>query len=240
MTELEKLEIIEKFKLWFKNTLIANHKRNTLKLKNIDEFSINPFILYYLSNYLRGNSESKSLAEVLIYPRVLGTSITTSFGQNMQKFISGGLFSAYGSLIKGIDIEYVDQIDGRKKYCQLKSGPNALNYDDVDTIVFHFSTIKNLAKQNAFDLGFQDLVFALTYGERAEINAFVNALETKHITVLVGKEFWVRFTGDDQFYKRLIFACGEVAREVELDDIVGTVIEDLSKKVENRFKDLFN
>jgi len=239
MSPQEKEEILVKFKSWFNETLITNHIKNTIKLNEIKEFSINPFLLYYLSNYLRGNSERKSLAEALIYPRVLGTSITTSFGQNMQKFVSE-ILGAYGSLVPGIDIEFVDQTDNRKKYCQLKSGPNALNKDDVDTIEEKFKGIKNLARTNSVTLAYGDLVFALTYGERSEINTFISDLERRHITVLTGKEFWHRFTGDEEFYRQMIVACGEVANEVDSKEIVDNVIEQLSLGVEQRFNDLFN
>ncbi len=95
MTEKEKKDILRKFKNWFKRTLIESHKKNTEKLTDITEFNINPFLLFYLSSYLEGNTSPTSLAKVLVYPRVLGTSITTSFGTHMQSFITAVL-GAYG------------------------------------------------------------------------------------------------------------------------------------------------
>ena len=133
MTKIEKEEILQKFKFWFKDSLIASHAKNTKKLNSIKKFQVNPFLLYYLSNYLEGNSNPESLAKVLIYPRVLGTSITTSFGTHMQSFITKVL-GAYGSTTKGIDIEFIDQIDKREKFCQLKTSPNSLNRDDYARI----------------------------------------------------------------------------------------------------------
>jgi len=239
MTKKEKNEIIERFKSWFKTSLIASHKNNTEKLRDISEFQINPFLIYYLASYLEGNDKPKSLAKVLVYPRVLGTSITTSFGTGMQRFVSQ-ILGAYGSTTSGIDIEFIDQVDKRKKYCQLKSGPNAINKDDITTIDNHFKAVKNLAKTNNLKLQYGDLVFALTYGEKNEINAFVGALEKRSITVYVGKEFWHRFTGDEDFYKHLIIACGEVAKEINMKDVVDNVINDLSKTVEERFKNLYS
>lgn len=75
----------------------------------------------YLANFLTGNSSPKSIAKALIYPRILGTSITTSFGTNIQKF-TNDVLDAFGSTTPGIDIEFIDRIDGHKKYCQMKSG----------------------------------------------------------------------------------------------------------------------
>jgi hypothetical protein len=54
----------------------------------------------------------------------------------------------------------------------------------------------------------------------------------------MGKEFWHRFTGDKYFYRDLILTAGEIAKEVNMKDIVDEVINDLSKNIEKRFKTL--
>src|SRR5579859_5930094 len=97
MTEQERTIIINEFKVWFRDTLAESHKKNTKKLKNIKKFQINPFLLYYLASFLEGNTDSASLAKVLVLPRVLQTSITTSFGIRMQRFITKTL-GATGSM----------------------------------------------------------------------------------------------------------------------------------------------
>ena len=236
MNKKEKEGILIRFKEWFQDSLIESHRKNTEKLTDINEFNINPFLLYYLANYLEGNSTPTSLAKALVYPRVLGTSITTSFGSQMQTFITKVL-GAYGSTTQGIDIEFIDQIDKRKKYCQLKSGPNAINQDDIKTIKDHFQGVKNLARTNNLHIDLGDLIFCLTYGEESEKNSFIKKLE-KDYTVYMGKEFWQRFTGDKYFYRDLILTAGEIAKEVNMKNIVDEVIEDLSKNIEKRFKAL--
>jgi len=236
MNKKEKEGILIRFKEWFQDSLIESHRKNTEKLTDINKFNINPFLLYYLANYLEGNSTPTSLAKALVYPRVLGTSITTSFGSQMQTFITKVL-GAYGSTTQGIDIEFIDQIDKRKKYCQLKSGPNAINQDDIKTIKDHFQGVKNLARTNNLHIDLGDLIFCLTYGEESEKNSFIKKLE-KDYTVYMGKEFWQRFTGDKYFYRDLILTAGEIAKEVNMKNIVDEVIEDLSKNIEKRFKTL--
>jgi hypothetical protein len=54
----------------------------------------------------------------------------------------------------------------------------------------------------------------------------------------MGKEFWHRFTRDKYFYRDLILTAGEIAKEVNMKDIVDEVIKDLSKNIEKRFKTL--
>jgi len=118
MTEQEKQAILDKVKMWFREVIIPNHIKNTLKLANPSEFDINPFLVPYIAAFLTGELSPESVAKALLYPRVLGSSITTSFGQNMQTFISGVL-NSYGSIVQGIDIEFVDALDGRKNTAKL-------------------------------------------------------------------------------------------------------------------------
>ena len=114
MNENQKNSIIESGKLYFRNIIIPNHLKTLSKLK-LSDFSVNPFLVNYIAAFLCGNTNSESLAKALVYPRVLGTSINTSFGQNIQIFISK-LAEVAGSAsgIDGIDIEFVDALDGRK------------------------------------------------------------------------------------------------------------------------------
>ncbi len=192
-------------------------------------------MLYYLSNFLEGNSEPESLAKALVYPRALGTSITTSFGALMQGQFITKVLGAYGSSIAGIDIEFIDQLDGRKKYCQLKSGPNALNRDDVATIKNHFKELQNRSRKNEGDVRIGDLVFCLIYGEKSEMNAFVKELGADY-NIFIGKEFWQRFTGDEHFYRDLIISAGQIANDVDMKNVVEDVITDLSVKIDDTFK----
>ena len=138
MTNAEKQTILEKAKAWWSDVLVEAHKKNTLKLTDVGEFSINPFLWSYLANYFAGKQDAKTLAQVLVYPRVLGSSITTTFGTSLQKFVTQVFGHVKGSQVAGIDIEFVDQTDKRLKYCQLKAGPNIVNHDDVKTIKNHF------------------------------------------------------------------------------------------------------
>lgn len=237
MDESTKKDILEKAKKWMREGLIASHKENTLKLVDLDEFNINPFLLAYLGFFLEGNIEPRTLAKVLLYPRILGTSITTSFGTQMQRFVSVVL-GGFGSAVSGIDIEFPDKIDGRKKYAQIKSGPNAINRDDVTTVKDHFKKAINLARTNNLPLQHTDLVFCLLYGESHEKNSFIKEVEQDYV-VLMGKEFWHRLTGDEEFYKDLILAMAEVANEVNMKELVEGVIDQLVPKIEEKLKEIY-
>jgi hypothetical protein len=226
---VNKNEILIKAKLWFKESIANQHIKNTKKLSDINNFNINPFLITYLSNFLEGNHDPISIAKALILPKVLGTSINTSFGTQIQKFTSNVL-SSFASTTSGIDIEFIDQIDGEKKYCQLKSGPNTINKDDVETIAGHFKNIINLGKTNNLKLGFHNLIVGVIYGEKDELSSHYKRITKDYnYDVIVGSDFWYRLTGDKDFYADLIKAIAEVAVEANFKEELNEIITELSK-----------
>jgi hypothetical protein len=227
-----KIEIISKWKTFFRDTIAENHRINTLKLSNINEFNLNPFLDNYKANFLSGDSSPISKATALVYARVLGSSINTTFGTNLQKFCSD-ILSAYASTTSGIDIEFNDFVDGRRKYCQIKAGPNTINKDDVKTISDHFVAVKNLARTNNSNIGFNDLVVGVFYGEKHELSSHYKKLSNDY-SVFVGQEFWYRLTGDEKFYFELTEAIDEVAAEYDGRELLNSVITKLAIEIEKR------
>jgi hypothetical protein len=151
----------------------------------------------------------------------------------IQKLISE-LFEGFGSTTAGIDIEFTDAIDGRKKYCQLKSGPNTINHDDVITIFGHFQGTINLARTNNLNIAINDMIVGVIYGEETELSSHYKSISNKY-PVIVGKEFWHRLTGKEYFYYDLIDAVGEVALEVDGTKVLDSTINSLSKEIEDKF-----
>lgn len=236
MDEKQKKEILLKFTEFFRGTLAKNHIKNLIKLKKLSEFNPNPFLIKYLANFLTGNSDSESLAKILIYPRILGTSITTSFGQNLQNAAPSIFRSVLGSGTAGIDLEFTDYLDGRKKYSQIKSGPNTLNFEDITTIQNHFTDLRNRARVNRLPIEQNDLIIGVLYGEPKDLSSMYKTLE-KNYPVYVGKDFWHRLTGDENFYAELIQAFGDVAKETSAKELLEEVIKDLAKDIQVNFID---
>lgn len=232
MDKKEKEQILIKAKEFFKESVIESHKKNTEKCKKLKKFNVNPFLVSYLANYLTGNDDPESLAKALIYPRVLGTSITTTFGNNMQKFCSYVL-DGFASTTSGIDIEFIDQLDGRRKYCQIKSGPNTINKDDVETIANHFKAVKNLARTNGLRIDVDDLVVGVFYGTEKQLSVHYKKVNETY-PVIVGQDFWHRLTGDPNFYHELINAIGELAIEEDSSKLVNKVIKQLTEEIEEK------
>ncbi len=232
MDTKEKKLVLEKAKEFFRD-LAQKHIKNTIKCKELSVFDLNPFLDIYLANYFTGDSNPESIAKVLLYPRILGTSIKTSFGQNIQKFITEVL-GGYGSAIDGIDIEFTDQLDTRKKYCQIKSGPNCINFKDVDPIKGEFTKARRTAQTNHLDIGVNDLMIGVLYGNEKMLNNFFVTI-SKDYPVVIGKEFWYRLTGEDKFYENLIEVIKEVSIEVDATRIIEETLDSLTIEVSEHF-----
>jgi Type II restriction endonuclease EcoO109I len=244
MNAKEQEALLLKAQTWFRETIFPNHLANTSKLTKVKNLDINPFLAPYLAVFMTGELTPESIAKAITYPRVMGSSITTSFGQNMQKFISDVLGNAFGSTTQGIDIEFTDCIDGRKKYCQVKLGPNTINKDDVTTIHNHFKAVRNLGRTNNIAVRQDDMVIGILYGIPNQVSNQYKTLNTVHdYPLFIGQNFWHRLTGADDFYQRLIDAISEVALEANgketLDQVIVTLSEDeqivkLAKKVSKK------
>lgn len=235
VTEKQKLSIIESGKQYFRQIIIPNHIKGLEKLQ-LKDFSINPFLINYLAAFLCGNTKPESLAKALVYPRILGTSINTSFGQNIQIFISKlAEVAGTASGIDGIDIEFIDAIDGRKKYCQCKAGPSTINSPDVATIMGHFGHLQNKARLDRLSLQINDMIVGVLYGEPEELSANYKNID-KTYPVYCGAEFWEHITGDKQFYHRLAKAFGEVVEEDNIDGsrLVKEKIKQIAKEISDK------
>jgi len=235
MNNKEQELLLERAKKFFRNEIVEAHINTACKkARKLSNYNINPFLYKYLANFLKGNDNPRSIAEALVLPRVLGQSITTSFGMRIQKLISQ-LFEGFGSTTSGIDIEFIDSIDGRKKYCQLKSGPNTINSDDVETIIGHYKGITNLARTNNLNIGINDLIVGVIYGDEKELSSHYKKINETY-PVIIGKEFWYRLTGNKDFYFDLIDIVGEVALEVDGTEILKETIDALTIEIEEKLE----
>ncbi len=230
MNSKERLEILLNAKIFFKKSIAGNHAAKLKSLSKLSTYKYNPFLVKYLAKFFSGKNDANSIAKVLLYPRILGTSINTSFGSNIQKFISNVL-GKYGSTTSGIDIEFIDSKDNRKKYCQIKTGPETINKDDVETITRHFNSIKMLARTNNLDLRTSDLLVGVLYGTEEELSTFYKKLNTS-FEVVVGQEFWERLTGDSNFYNDLSNAFEEVAEKISGHQKIIETLKLLSNDIE--------
>ena len=102
MDENQLLIIVTKY---FEEKIFDNHKINSLKNHSkLKSYKINPILVKYLSKILEDDFTPIGIAKALYYPRVLGTSINTSFGTRIQNMFVE-LKLASGSLIKDLHLQ---------------------------------------------------------------------------------------------------------------------------------------
>ena len=235
MSPEQKRQILSKAKIFFRDQVISRHKANIKKLRDPEAFDVNPFLSHYLAKMLSGNTSPESIARAMVYPRTLSSSINTTMGNQLQFFCSDVL-EGFASKISGIDLEFVDSFDQRKKYCQLKLGLKTINKDDIKTIVGKFKDIRNLARTNkAYDLNFCDLVVGVAYGSAENLTGHYKKIRDEHgYPVYVGKEFWHRLTGEENFYEELTAAFASVGKETDSEGLIEEVVQKLTANLKGK------
>lgn len=226
--------LLDQIAEYFKEYIFEQHMRSTITTHaRLKSYNVNPIVVKYLSKALEDDYTPMGVAKALYYPRVLGTSINTSFGARIQSmFVVLGI--AHGSLIPGMDIEFTDQIDGRKKWCQLKSGPNTINSEDVRPLIKKFTDTINLARTNSAFKGISntDFIVGVLYGEAEQLSMHYKVIDSTH-PVHIGKDFWHRLTGYPDFYEKLVVTLHVIITNLNVDDFFTQGLNQLADEVSN-------
>lgn len=231
---MNEAQLIAEMCHYFDQEIVQKHQESLLiKHSRLSSYQTNPILLKYLSQLVDSGITEEGIAKALFYPRALGTSISGSFGSKFQKMLVD-LKLVYGSLIPGMDIEYVDQIDNRQKYCQLKSGPNTINSKDVNPILNEFDSVANLARTNhsSQNLSNNDLVLGVIYGDRDQLSTHYTRIDQKY-PVLIGAGFWHRVTGFPDFYNNLINSIDELISNMTQSNAFQTAYQHLLADVKS-------
>ena len=210
--------------------LIEKQVEKIQSLKRKD-FKINPFTVQMLSQIGFGSSEPESMARALVYPRVFGTSLATSFGTRMQRFcIDAGFAKASG--VEGMDIEFTDQVGGQYVYAQIKAGSETINKPDVVPMCEDFAKARRLLKTNGYKyLQEENFMLGVLYGKHKDISANYKNIEKAGWPVVVGNDFWLSLTGDEKFYKDLIVVAQDVAERYDASKHIEELIERIAKEL---------
>jgi Type II restriction endonuclease EcoO109I len=224
--------LLRKIVEYFEINIFENHINASLKVHSkLKSYNINPIVVKYLSKVLEGNYSPDGVAKALFYPRVLGTSINTSFGTRIQSmFVELGIAS--GSLIPGMDIEFIDKVDKRKKWCQLKSGPNTINSEDVKPLIKKFTNTIQLARTNNALKGINntDFIVGVLYGESSELSMHYKVIDKTH-PVIIGKDFWHRVTGFPKFYNGLVAALHKSINSLDTKEFIKAGCDELADEI---------
>ncbi len=129
-----------------------------------------------------------------------------------------------------MDIEFLDKIDKRKKWCQLKSGPNTINSENVKPLIKKFTDTIRLAKTNNAHLSNSDFIVGVLYGEQAELSMHYKEIDKVH-PVFIGGDFWYRVTGFPKFYDKLVTALHKSISNLDTKDFIKKGCDDLTEEI---------
>ena len=107
----------------------------------------------------------------------------------------------------------------------------------MKTVSDHFQAVKNLARTNSLPLQHTDMVLGVLYGEPEEMNGNIKKV-AKEYPLYAGKEFWFRFTGDEDFYEDLALAMADVAEEVDVQEVIKETIDALAQEIIQKYPDI--
>ncbi|MEQ9425482.1 MAG: PmeII family type II restriction endonuclease [Cyclobacteriaceae bacterium] len=231
--KMNKEQLISEIKNYFESEIIEKHQDNLLKKHSrLKNYQINPILVRYLSQLKENGVSAIGIAKALFYPRALGTSISGSFGTKFQNMLID-LGLANPSLIGGMDVQYIDKLDDKEKYCQLKSGPSTINSKDVKPILDEFDRVANLARANRDkELSNNDLVVGIFYGDRTQLSAHYLKID-KRYPVLIGQEFWERLTGFEDFYEKIIFEINNLIADMPSNGVFNEALATLADEIES-------
>ena len=234
MSEKELLETVTKY---FEEKIFDNHKITSLKKNSkLKSYKINPILVKYLSKVLEDDFTPIGIAKALYYPRVLGTSLNTSFGTRIQNMLVE-LELVDGSLIEGMDIEFFDKIDNRKKWCQLKAGPNTINSGDVNPLLKKFSKVANRGRTNQISLNNSDLILGVLYGAENQLSQHYKKIDEEY-PVIIGVDFWHRITGFPDFYNKLVINLDKMILSLDTEQFFKQGYNELVEEITD--SELFN
>lgn len=205
-------ELLDQFRTYLDTRIFQPHLTSLIgEFSNLSDYNVNLFLTPYLSKILGNDITPENLAKALYYPRVLGTSITTTFGSHIKKILVDlQLAEAYPQSRSNIII-FRDRVDGNQKVCFLKAGPNTINADDVRPIQQKLENIENFNIENK-TIG----IISGTYDRVSR--SYLRLQQDHNINLLVGEDFWHRMTGFENFYPNILRILNEIDNTIDVGD----------------------
>lgn len=230
--------LTDKIKQYFKKEFADIILKKLTEGHDLSSFNVNPFLITALSKGVLGEATSFNMAKSLLYPRVFGTSISTTLGDKLQKFCI--IMGARASSTPGMDVEFKDKIKNQPLLLQLKAGPNTINSGDVRPILEDMNNAYRLLRQNRSD-NIPTFAIGVLYGIHNDISGHYKKIESSsvggqlNIPVFVGKDFWQRLTGDENFYSDLIGIFIELFEQEDYSELFEKDLKNLANVIEARY-----
>ena len=231
MAAINKAAVLKAAEKWIVDDFHTRNLKNIKKLSDINEFTINPILLKYLSRVYHGKHNPECLVRTLIAPRILSTSVTTTFGNRIKPFIISNFPDVSKSLLHGVDIEFLDKSkkNPTSGYCKIFAGPHTLNSTTSQNVIENFNNLISKKK-----LKKSDLFIGVTYGEDKELSENYLKIRSKGYKIVCGQDFWNMLTGHKSFYDDLIKSFKSGVDKIDETALINKIISDLKK--DNKIK----
>ena len=227
LTEQQKQSIIESGKDYFRSIIIPSHLKN-LKMLKLKDFNVNPFMFQYL------DASFESLAKALLYPKAFEVIVCQGSSAGLYDlFWKISRMTRRVTINKKIgELEFVDAIDGRKKYCCFTNTCTELIRCDLNAILSQYKCILNEKMQGDLSFQIDDLVVGVVFGEHNKLSPNYKTLETT-FPVYCGAEFWEHLMGDKHFYSRLLNAFVEVVEQEDMPvcDCIRKKVKEIAQEI---------
>ncbi len=204
----------------------------TLKSVSLSNLDINPFLMKVLDL-----KTAKEILEFNLYQTVT-RSIVTSWGLTVEKLLvhSGAkefIGDSNGRPGRKPDIE--KKIKEKKYYIQIKSGPNTMNVDMVNSLNEVIEQYKENKPNSTFILG-------MTYGTEDRISAQIRGnLNNFEDSILIGRDLWDFVSEEKNFHKEVFKILDESSSQItsepfssQLDKQLNILISEWEKKFKGK------
>lgn len=201
----------------------------TLSNMEFEDLDINPFLAKALDL-----STPKDIIRFNMYQSVT-RSVVTSWGSTVEKMLkySGCELEKIKMGIKGREPDLVKKI-GAKLYClQIKSGPNTMNVDMVESLN---RVMEELEKKGYIGL------LGMTYGRRVRISQqILKNLKNAESKTKIGKELWDFISEISDYHKKVMVLLESATKQVlskSFIEIVEAKIVDFCLQWEKKYKEM--
>lgn len=196
---------------------------------NLDSLDINPLLARALDL-----KDPKQILEFNLYQTVT-RSIVTSWGTTLEKLLlrcGADPFSGSKGLRAGRRPDIQKDKNGVTYFLQIKSGPNTMNVDMVQSLNELITELKKTEPKKRLLLG-------MTYGRRDRISSQIrDNLRDFDKSTLIGRELWEFISGERNFHRKMFSlldnsSCGVLIKP--FSELLKDKIKELSIEWTNRF-----
>ncbi len=198
----------------------------TIQGMTFEDLDINPLLAKVLAL-----SDSRDIIRFNLYQSIT-RSIVTSWGMRVEKMLkySGCELEDTNMGVKGRKADLKKVIEDKIYYLQIKSGPNTMNVDMVESLN---EVLDEIEKKGYFGL------LGMTYGKRERIsNQILGNLKDAHNHTKIGKELWDFISETCDYHKKVITVI-DSATQKELKtsfiQLIEDKVNDFSKVWEQKF-----